>query len=514
LEIRNKNFFLRGYTTIENSGNSYDTRFAAINVNRAWKSDLAWFGDYAGTFIGAKLGVGTGVLADDATAHAAARAAADTGRFIPGTPQFQSAFNRVINDGDLNTGAKFIDNTKLRHADANYNFSHLLNDAVDLQVGGSYRQYELNSGGTIFTDIDGPIKYNEYGAYTQLQGKLNDERLKYTVSGRFDKNEFFDGFFSPRASIVYTMGENRNHNLRASWQKGFRNPTTQDLFIGLNAGRAILVGSAPDNLDRDVRTFDISAPGQAVVGQATATVVGREAYENSYSLNSVLSGAPTKADISLVKPEEITAYEVGYRGQMGKVAVDISGYYNDYENFISNQTVLVPLYGQAGDGGLSLLALQNGDSQAYQTYTNASVPISSYGVNAGIDAKILGNFDIGVNYTFAELDFNQAAFPDFRTNFNTPKHRVKASFGNTELFKNFGFNINYRWSDEYEWQSTFQDGPIPSFSVLDAQMNLAVPSIDSVFKVGGSNLLGEEYFNAVGTGLIGSIYYISWTINP
>ena len=46
---------------------------------------------------------------------------------------------------------------------------------------------------------------------------------------------------------------NRNHNIRASAQTGFRNPTTQDLFIGLDAGRAVLVGSAPDNLDRYTR---------------------------------------------------------------------------------------------------------------------------------------------------------------------------------------------------------------------------------------------------------------------
>ncbi len=514
LEIRNKNFFVRGYITTENSGDSYDTRFAAINTNRRWKSDTQWFTDYATTFIGAKLGVGTGVLLDDATAHTAARAAADTGRFVPGTPEFENAFNNVIADGDLSTGAKFIDNTKLRHADANYNFSHLLGDKVDFQVGGSYRQYELNSAGTIFTDTDGPIKYDEYGAYTQLQGKLLDERLKYTASVRYDKNEFFDGFFSPRGSLVYTLGENRNHNLRVSAQKGFRNPTTQDLFIGLNAGRAILVGSAPDNLDRDVRTLGLSPSGQAVIGQQSVTITGRSAYENAYSLNSVLTGAPTAVNTALVQPEEITAFEAGYRAQLGKIAIDISGYYNDYENFISNTTVLVPLYGTAGDGGLSLLALQNGDSQAYQTYTNSEVPINSYGVTAGVDAKILGNFDIGVNYTFSELDFNQEAFPDFRTSFNTPKHKVKASFGNTALFENFGFNVNYRWSDDYFWQNTFADGPVPSFSVLDAQINYAVPSIKSVFKVGGSNILNEEYFTAVGTGLVGAIYYASWTINP
>ncbi len=514
IEIRNKNFFLRGYTTIESSGNSYDTRAAAVNVNRAWKSDTQWFTDYARTFIGAKLGVGTGVQLDDATAHAAARQAADTGRFLPGTPEFQNAFNSVIADGDFTTGAKFIDNTKLRHVDANYNLSHLLNNTVDFQIGGSYREYILNSNGTIFTDIDGPISYSEYGAYAQVQGKILDDRLKYTFSGRLDKNEFFDAFVSPRGSLMYTLGEKRNHNIRVSAQQGFRNPTTQDLFIGLDAGRAILVGSAPDNLDRDIRTYTLSPSGAALTSQQTVQIVGRAAYENAFSVSSVQAGAPTAANTQLVQPEEITAFEAGYRAQIGKVAIDVSGYYNDYKNFISNVNVIVPYYGTVGDNGLSLLALQNSDFKVYQNYTNSEATISSYGVTAGVDAKVLGNFDFGVNYTYAELDFNQAAFPDFRTNFNTPKHKVKASFGNTELFKNFGFNVNYRWSDTFFWQASFADGDVPAYTVLDAQVNYAVPSMKSVFKVGGSNILGQEYFTAVGTGLIGSIYYVSWTINP
>lgn len=531
LEIRNNNFFLRGYITSENSGDSYDSRFAAINVNRAWKSDENWFGDYAATYIGARLGIGTGNPLDETTAHALARQAADTGRFIPGTPEFQSAFNRIIADGDLTTGAKFIDNTKFRHMDANYNFSHLTGDFADIQIGGSFREYELNSQGTIFTDIDGPITYNEYGAYMQIQKKLMDERLKLTGSVRYDKNEFFDGFYSPRFSAVYTAGENRKQNFRFSVQQGFRNPTTQDLFIGLNTGFATLVGSAPDNLGRDVRNWPVSAAGQTFTGSNTATIVGIDAYSNAFSLASVQAGAPQAPvnpnpstvtvdgvdydlDTPLVQPEEITAYEVGYRAQFGKVVIDLSAYYNRYKNFISQTTVLVPLYGQVGDNSLSLLALQNGDVQPYQTYTNALVDIDSYGATIGVDAKIFGNYDIGVNYTYADLDFDQAAFPDFRTNFNTPNHKVKASFGNTALFENFGFNINYRWSDTYFWQASFADGQIPSYSILDAQINYAVPSIKSVFKAGGSNILGQEYFSAIGTGAVGSIFYVSWAINP
>lgn len=515
LELRNDNFFIRGYIVSENSGDSYDSRFAAINVNRRWKSDTQWGTDYLNTYIGAKLGVGTGVPATDEQAEAAARAAADTGRFLPGSPEFQSAFNSVIADGDLLTGAKFIDNTKFRHANGNYNIAHLINDWADIQLGGSFREYELNSNGTIFTDIDGPITYNEYGAYAQLQKKFADDRLKLTLSGRYDKNEFFDGFVSPRAGLSVTLGENRNHNLRFSVQQGFRNPTTQDLFIGLNAGAAILVGSAPSNLDRDVRTFNVSENGQAFTGSPTVQVVGREAYENAFSLTSVQAGNPTAVNTPLVQPEEITAYEAGYRAQLGKFTIDMNGYYNSYANFISNVTTVVPFYGEAGDGGLSLLALQNGDFAGYQTYTNSTEDVNSYGGNIGVDTK-LGIFDLGVNYTYTELDINESAIEasGLRLNFNTPKHKVKASFGSTELFENFGFGINYRWSDSFFWEATFADGDVPAYTVLDAQINYSVPNIKSVFKVGGSNLLGDEYFTAVGSGLIGAIYYVSWTINP
>lgn len=518
IEFRNNNFFIRGYITSENAGDSYDTRFTAINVNRRWKGDTQWFTDYAATYIPTFLGgIQQGGLSRDeasVAAHAAARQAADTGRFMPGTPEFQNAFNAVISDGDLTTGSKFIDNTKFRHVNGNYNLAHLIDNWADIQVGGSFREYELNSGGTIFTDLDGPISYNEYGGYVQLQKKFLDDRLKFTGSARYDKNEFFDGFLSPRVSLGYTAGESRNHNIRVSVQQGFRNPTTQDLFIGLNAGSAILVGSAPDNLDRDIRTFNVSPSGQALIGRSTVEIVGRAAYENAYSVSSVLAGAPEAVNTSIVKPEEVTAFEAGYRGQIGKFTIDLSGYYNSFTDFIANVNVFVPFYGTAGDNGLSLLALQNGDRQVYQTYTNSEADINSWGATVGVDTKVFGDFDLGVNYTYADLDFDEGRFPDFRTNFNTPKHKVKASFGNTALFENFGFNVNYRWSDSFFWQAGFADGDVPAYTVLDAQINYSVPSIKSIFKAGGSNLLGDEYFTALGTGLVGSIYYISWTINP
>jgi len=515
IEVKNNNFFLRGYVVADKAGDSYDMVATAIQINRAWKSDEDWFGDYINTYAGATLGGLT-----DAQAHATARATAENGRFEPGSPEFKAAFNKSINDPNIITGSQFKDASKYYHADGNYNFSHLT-DFAKIQVGGSYRKYSLNSFGTIYTDKDGPIDYSEYGIYTQIQKdlELSDAlELKLTGSVRYDKSEFFDGFFSPRISAGLTV--NRNHNIRASVQTGFRNPTTQDLFIGLDTGAYVLVGSAPDNLERYSQPYDISAAGQLLGQPATITQSGGVAYTNSYTAASALAAAATGnpavlevANPSIIKPEQVSSAEVGYRGKFKNLIVDFSTYYNKYKDFISQGRVISPFYGTVGDEGLSVAAIANRDYQIYGSYTNAEADVKSYGASIGLSMKVFGDFDLGGSYTYSKLDFDKDKYPSFVTNFNTPEHKFKASFGNDNLFDNFGFNVSYRFSDDYFWEATFGDGIVPEYHVLDAQINLVVPSLKSTFKAGGTNLTGKEYTTAYGTGFIGSMYYISWTIN-
>jgi len=80
IELKGKNFFLRGYTITEDGGKSYDMTFTAINVNRVWKSDAQWFADYGGAFGAATLGLVPGIGTTPAAAHAYARSTADIGR--------------------------------------------------------------------------------------------------------------------------------------------------------------------------------------------------------------------------------------------------------------------------------------------------------------------------------------------------------------------------------------------------------------------------------------------------
>ena len=529
IEIKNDNFFVRAYVNADNAGDSYDMVFTGVNINRQWKADNVWFGEYVNQYAQGTL---AGLTSEQA--HAAARIAADTGRFEPGTPEFQEAFDRVTTDSSVLTGSQFRDESKFYHGDANYNFSHLT-DIADIQVGGSYREYQLNSFGSIYTDLNGGIDYSEFGIYTQIQKKfLEDDRLKVTASLRYDKSEFFDGFYSPRVSFGYNIGEDKNHNIRASFQTGFRNPDTQSLYIGLNAGRIILLGSAPDNPAREDRLFPVnSALGQSIVGSSTIQFSGANAYNNSFTVSSAqafaasaVAGAPNPglleiANPSLVKPEQVSSYEVGYRGKIqNTIIVDFSAYYNQYQDFITTVDVVSPFYGDVQlqetvpgtSTPLALAALAGGDTQAYRAYTNTDADVNSYGGAIGVSSKVFNGFDLSMNYTYAKLDFDREANPDFQTNFNTPEHRVKASFGKTDLFDNFGFNVAWRWSDNYEWEASFASGEVPAYHVIDAQLNYRVLALKSTFKVGVANL-GEEYFTAVGTGLIGSQYYVSWVIN-
>lgn len=499
LEVKSNDFFVRGYTINENAGNSYDMRFTGINMSKIGAQE--WFGTYAGAYLQAVLGGAT-----SEQAHAGARIVADDAITLrPGTPEFNAAYESVISNPDVSAGSKFIDQSKIYVGEGNYNFKRLLNDFMDLQVGGSFRQYSLDSGGTIFTDYDGSIDYNEYGAYVQASKKfLAEERMKLTASLRYDKNEFFDASYSPRVSLTYSAGDRKQHNFRASYQTGFRNPDTQSLFIGFNVGRAILVGSSPTNLDRIL-------PG--------TSLTGRDAYFDSYTLASVQAFAATgdvtlleSVETPLVEQEKVQAFDLGYRGKIGPVNIDANVYYNIYDGFINNSLVVTPIDGSTSDAS-GIADLVSGNTKVFQLYTNSLADVTSYGAVIGLSTKFAKTFRVGVNYTYAEFDFDQAKDPGFQAGFNTPTHQFKISLGNPEVFKNFGFNIDGRYKGEYLWESSIANAVMPETYLVDAQINYSIPSLKSMIKVGGTNLGGKEYQSAVGTGNIGSQYYISWTIN-
>lgn len=535
IEFKGINFFLRGYYT-QNNANLVDPRLTAFYLNEDFKSVTEYFGDYANALI------------SNGFDFNAARITAETGKAQPGSAEFdrlvKEANSLSINEG----GASLKDRSGFYHIDGNYNFRDLI-DFAEIQVGGSYRKFLLNSNGQIYTDAIDDITFNEYGFYTQLQKKILDERLNVTLTGRYDKSTNFSGNFSPRASIAYSIGERKDHNIRVSYQTGFRNPTTQDQYASINLGDRLVLGSVEDNLKRESTEYDTrSVLGIQTVGESTSLTGINDVKNNSYTLASVerflqatradigtnTSGPNIataadqaarnsinlleKAEFDFVKPETVKTIELGYRGTT-KLAdnlfdFDVAGYYNIYENFITQRAIWTPLYGDVDLTGdvLAAKAVLFSDVRRYIIRTNTNAKVKSYGFTAGFNTKILDNFNIGASYAFA--DYNDDGKDDeFKAAYNTPKHKVKISFGNEKLFKNFGFNINARWQDWFRYESVFINDIINARTVIDAQVNYSVPSIKSTFKIGGTNIGGENYTSVPGTGSIGSQYYISWVIN-
>jgi outer membrane receptor protein involved in Fe transport len=556
IEVKANNFFVRGYVVAEDAGNSYNMTFAGLKVNEEWKSNTNWFTDYATAYQLSSAVLGFNA----ANASNYARNFADLNltpllpltpsnlggargtRLLPGTSAFDAALAKVIgNSNPITGGAKFEDRSRIYHSDANYNFKDKIKFG-EIQVGSSYRIYEMNSNGSIFTDKDGKITYNEIGFYSQLTKKfLKEGRLKFTGSLRYDKSQNFDGFVSPRVAFVYSAGANKKHNFRLSYQTGFRNPTTQDQYIGLDVGPYALIGSAPDNLARysEIRgdNFNgsgvISAAGQAILGASTKVMTGLDAYNNSFTKNSIIdfdnaiSAGQTPAaaaanlqvaSIGLVKPERVQAIELGYRSVINNdLSIDINGYYSIYNDFINQARVFAPYYGdvnQIATNPNAITAIANKDRREYNVYTNSQTQVTSVGFGIGLAKKVYKDFEVSVNYNYADFTFDQEKDPSFIAGFNTPKHRVKGSLGNDKLFKNFGFNTNVRWNTEYLWESNFGDGMVPENTVFDAQINYAIPALKSVLKVGGNNVFGKDYIQVIGAGSIGQLWYASWTINP
>lgn len=520
VELKGSNYFIRAYSTAEDSHDSYNAKGLGQLVNKTWVRDLngnvvssdqadgMWFTRYQEAYNGNITGVAGNSRAD-------ARAFADQGRYIPGSDVFSTEKERLIKTQGL-SGAGILSQSKLYHAEGQYDFSNQLK-VLELLAGGNFRMYDMFTNGTLFDDKGKSIIIKEGGAFVQLGKKLFNDKLKLAASARYDKNENFKGRMTPRASAVYALA--KNHHLRTSFQTGFRNPTPGDQYIKLNAGPITILGGVPDNS------------------------VGMNVYQNSFTSTSlgpffgafgqaVSQGTPppqavmeakdllVKSNVAYIKPERAKVFELGYKGLINNnFFIDVNYYFCSYNDFLLNQVVMEPNNPVLGaDGKINPQAafdLLNGDSHLYQLYTNASDRVTSQGATLGFTYVLPKNYTLGANTTLATFDLRNANQNDIPA-FNTPKYRTTLTFGNSRVTDKFGFNVAWRWQDTYEWTSTFNQlrpGKIDAFSIVDAQVSYKILPIKSRIKFGANNLFNNQVYQAYGSPSVGAIYYVSVTFD-
>jgi len=525
LGVKADNWKLLGYGVFESNGDSYIADFTGYAMNNAYLSNPAWFGTYAGTFAGGLIAAnmsetGSPVYDPDfmdallhnpdavSDLHMFSREAADVGRWEPGSAAFQNAFDSV-NALLIPDGAQFYNQTRFYHAEGQYDFKNEIN-IFDMTMGANWRLYDLRSDGTIYPDSkDNPIRINEYGAYIQISKKFINDHLKLTFSGRYDKSKNFSGQFSPRISGVYTFL--KDHNFRASYQTGFRNPTTQGQYVDLNVISSRVIGGLQEFHD-EYKISDWTYTIQSVNAFTTSVVDGSP---DPGLLVPYITWAP-------IKPEHVKVFEVGYKGLFSeKLMIDAYYYFNTYNDFIemirvrqAQDTKGNPTDPFSDPTQAALFGLLSGDAgNTFQIYQNNNETVKSQGAAFGLDYIFYKSYRAGMNYSWNKL-ISKGLSDDFLNEYNTPEHIVNITFGNRKLTDNLGFNITWRWQDAFTWNSTFvQNGPVPAYQTMDAQLSYTFSALKTTLKLGGSNLFNKRYITFYGGPTLGAIYYISLTFD-
>jgi outer membrane receptor protein involved in Fe transport len=214
---------------------------------------------------------------------------------------------------------------------------------------------------------------------------------------------------------------------------------------------------------------------------------------NEYRNTSPLSTGLAKLDyfnVDRIRPERARTIEVGYRGIFSKkFFLDASYYYTRYIDFIGFNLGISARFTPEG--------LPDGGIQVYRVAVNATQAVTTQGFNIG------GNYffrktTLNANYSWNRL--NSGEDDPIIPAFNTPEHKYNLGISAKDLVlfnkvKNVGYSINYKWIENFIFEGSPQfTGPIPSYDMVDAQINIEVPKVDCTFKLGASNLMGIRPF--------------------
>ena len=492
----------------------------------------------------------------------------------PNSEEFDDALNEIITQtrydeyGNLLGGTKFYDKSSLYHIQTEKKIE--TNYGI-FKLGGSGRLYKPESNGSIFNDsydyinvyeldenndtvftesytlhtdnfgqiigIDTILQPNieyidtvkvditnyEFGVYFGYDHSIFNDNLLINATMRIDKNQNFDYLLSPATSMVYKP--NDRDIIRLSLSSAVRNPTLTDQYFDYNQGQAILIGN--------LNGFGFD-----------------EYFVNTDSLLSYLRGdnqlAGTNPNalrggfikVNPIQPEEVKTAEVGFRTTLfKKIYIDASYYYSVYKNFIgyqigatynsnplSEDTQIIEATQDDVDDGFAEyigqeiynhLAVSIPSIQVYRVAANAKDRVTAQGFSIGFNYYMNKSTVINGNYSWNKL-VNQETKDPLVPAYNTPEHKFNIGISNKFLIKRQEYNmsINYKWQEGFVFEGSPQfTGEIPSYGLIDTQINrdFSIKNSDLMVKLGASNILNNQVYQAYGGPTIGRLAYISLT---
>ena len=504
---------LRAYRTHENTGDSYNIRSMAENIDKSFKTDNQWFADFTNQFT---ADTKAGLAVPDALRDA--RALADKGRPVPGTPAFTDlvAKLRTINNWDI--GAALQVQSWMYHVEGQVEPTRVRwqrfrqQTGLTILAGFDFRRYVVFPDGNYFINPTEPGKnlvYGKTGGFVQLSRLFLNDKLKVAGSLRLDKNYYFDARLNPRLSVVYSPTD--AHNFRLSYQNGYRFPSLFEGFTNINSGGVKRVGGLP------ILSQGIYENAYLVTSvNAFQAAITTDVNTNKLTTDQAIQknkGLLKQSPYTYLKPEQVKSVELGYKGLFvqQRLYVDADVYYSAYQNFIAQVNANVAK-GKNPDS-LAYYLSSSTTQNRYRLWTNSQTRVYNYGASLGLRYSLTQTWSVGGNASFAKLD--RADNGDgLENSFNTPRWITNLNLSNGSLRQGFGFSVNYKHQDAFLWQSELATGNVSAINTLDAQVSYRFGGLPVLVKVGGTNLMNQPYYTFIGGPAVGGFYYTNLVWEP
>jgi outer membrane receptor for ferrienterochelin and colicins len=339
----------------------------------------------------------------------------------------------------LRNSISFVDDSSL--IDSELQLRHTI-AGVKTTLGGQYKYYAPDSAGTYLDDKDRSIHVSEAGAYLQLD-TLIAGRLRLAGAARADHHSLYATQFSPKAAVQYEVAD--SHQVRVGYNRAFKSPTMLENFLRIN---------------------------DALIGNRTGFVI-KDAM-----------GA-TIAEIDALEPEEVDAFEAGYKAAVThNIYVDAVAYQSWYRNFISPLTgVANPAMGTfaeypdgrvVGEGTAT-----PGFLQTYMNFGKAKIR----GVDVGVDYRPIEQLTLSTSASAIKLvsfSNNNALTSDLLL--NAPMYKLRGSVQTDDLgIVNSFLRLDGRYHSRYEfasgrWNSmTLLGGKVPARTCFDMTIGYRLP---------------------------------------
>ena len=536
-EIQQKDkFFIRAYRAQEDAGDSYDAVFTALRLQEYnqtsnqdwytayknnWRDQFEWEDvnwakpDFVFNpvtfqaewfFNGNPIDINDWMVMSDSVLnansdliianHSSVRDLTDleTGRLVPGTDEFKKAFEDITSKTASEGGTGFYDKSALNHIHGEY---FLVNNDIDkIKIGGNIREYKPDTKGSLFIDTTDMISNTEMGIYMGFEKK--SDQGSFNITFRYDKNENFDLNFSPAVSLVFTPSE--KDVIRFSFSSAIRNPTLADQYLYYNVGRAILIG----NLKGHGTDY----------GENLVTI---ESLINYY-LPAALSKDSLKFfSVKPIQPEKAKSAEIGYRTTLfNKVYIDANYYYSRYTDFIGYK-IGAKFNTTVDDTITGAYEIALPSIQAYRMAANAENTVTTQGASIAINYYLHPNYSLNGNYSWNKLNEEGTEDPIIPA-YNTPEHKYNLGIigrdihlsATKNIFRDFGFSINYKWVEEFTFEGSPQfTGIVPTYDLVDIQVSKKLQELNTTIKIGSSNVLNNMHYEVYGGPYIGRMTYCS-----